>query len=53
MDTEIGIARQVLVCRDSTFSNIPSQYKPHGSALPLLIHVLCQTYYNTCKLAYH
>jgi hypothetical protein len=52
MAGEIGIARQVLVCRDSTFCNIPSQYKPYESALPPLIHILRQTYYNTCNLAY-
>ena len=53
MAGEIGIARQVLVCRDSTFCNIPSQYKPYESGLPQLIHMLRQTYYNTYNLAYH
>jgi hypothetical protein len=53
MAMEFGIAPQVLVCRDSTFCNIPSQYKPYESALPPLIHILCQSSYNTCNLAYH
>jgi hypothetical protein len=53
MAMEFGIAPQVLVCRDSTFCNIPSQYKPYEPALPPLIHILHQTYYNTCNLAFH
>ena len=52
MARDIGIARQVLVCRDSTFCNIPSQYKPYESALPPLIHMLRQSNCNTFNLAF-
>ena len=52
MAREFGIAQQVLVCRDSTFRNIPSQYKPYEFELLPLIHTLRQTYYITFKLAF-
>ena len=50
---EFDIAQRVLVCRDSTFRNIPSQYKAYELELLPLIHMLRQTYYITFNLVYH